>query len=856
VLALAAIAFVAEFGGTSLNGRATGSDQTSTGCGGSNRPNQNSVTAAHAPLAATWVGKFPSTLVATFSGGGYGWSVPTDPETVSLIPAAYQGNEIAWAKQWTIDHADICLRGAPEFAAETKEKLTAIGYSYFQSIRENTIVEDAEMRKKLLLQGKVNGWEDLFLHFNSDTLIDTSPFCGGTASCICEDKTSWVGIPLVGYTSSTLNSANGVGLDPDLPQWNVDVFGGSGDGVLYVGMPEKFDAFKVTVAGTPDAAPDTGSLIFEYAAGINPATMGANLPWVVGQQDWKALAVVDSTLNFKQSGVVSFSPPADWVWGTPGPALPGIPKTGWLLNQGAGRFFVRIRVGVPLQKPPLLAKIETTPWVTLATVAGKTLVKVPGWDPKNDLDGNGRVDDAEKQAPTYNANASARFIHEARVAQVCSLGQGYPTWGRYAPNLWNEDYVKMRTEATAAQYSKFGWSGTYNDNASTLLWGGFSSEPLTNATDKGPVVVSGGITAEGLAKGYGDGGVRDPQMALNYTAAFIDLWAAIKTATNSSWVGVNTIEPFNYPLMKAFIEKNTFDFLINENTIRAVSPYYESMGTSSLGLSKLWWIPALSKAGKKTVLTGYLSSTLDGLSNTKDGWDRRKEALLAVYYLWNVPGMTVFTPNAEKYTSPVKEENVPGLTNVSTYYKPGVPNDMALQPTPLLLADLGQPANFIPAGYARIPYLGCAPYDKVIYACNTTIGYSTDQNLKLPGFAGSGPKGSVPTIPTYLYYLYAKPGGAPGVPAYLTSTVTAEGKKLPADMVLARLYTKGLVLYRTSNNQLSTTAQEFQDYIAAGKAVSVSLPGQYRRVLPDGSLAKPSRVVALRGYEGAILLKY
>lgn len=783
--------------------------------------------------SAPEVGKFPSTLVAILRAGAYGWAAPTDPETLSLIPDEYKKNDatkIDWVKRWQVEHADICA-ACEDFTPEMAKKTIAMDYNFYQSMRASPRFEEIEMRKKLIIDDKADEWEKLFLHFDVDTFVDVDE--------VCEYQTPWVGRPVVGYVNKS--EPNGQGLSVD-ESWNLDVF--ANNGILYVGMPEKFDEIIVDV----EAGAKGGSLIFEYAVGINSTTMKSTdkfspeSRWIINK--WNKLDINDGTANFATDGLVTFKPPSNWAWGTPYPAYfpGGNPEVGSEFAYGGGYYWIRIKVGEPFGKRPVLNKITTPAWITLEKVNEKNAVKIPGWDPNNDINKDGYIDSNEMESPAYNKKATARFIHEGRVAHVCTLGKDFPYWGRQAANLWNQEYIDLRAEFTANLNVLKGFTGNFNDEAYELLWGGFSTEPLVNETDRGPVILSGGTTIEGKALKYGDGGVRDPTMAYKYAEAFIDLWSQIKKETKSNWIGINTFQPYRWPLMRPFVESDTFDFFINEDTIRAVQPYIER-GSELYGFSKIWFVPAMNKIGKKIFMMGYLSPG-DGLSNTEEGWKRRKEAVLAVYYLWNIPGMTVFVANADYYYE------MGGNTGPKMYYKGGVPYDIAMQPTEMLEVDIGVPNN-APKGYSYVPYLACAPYDKPYYYCSTIVGNSGDKALTLPGYG----TGTIKTFPTNQYFLYAKYEGEKDVANYLEGTApsnSAPGTKIPVDMVIARSYTKGLVLYRTSYGGLQ--GENFNHYTNFNQ-ITISLPDVYQRILPDGTLAKPSKTIELRGYEGAILKK-
>jgi len=154
---------------------------------------------------------------------------------------------------------------------------------------------------------------------------------------------------------------------------------------------------------------------------------------------------------------------------------------------------------------------------------------------------------------------------------------------------------------------------------------------------------------------------------------------------------------------------------------------------------------------------------------------------------------------------------------------------MAYPPFDVVRVDIGVPTNRIPGGYQPMHYVQVGSY--------TVVGDTTQTTLtNVPGT----PNGTLEVIPTYVFYLWRSVSNVVG--------------NIPEEAVLAREYTKGLVLYRARAFTPTSSAGRVS-YMAPENAMTVQLPGLYRRVNYDGTLGPPVTEISIRGFEGIVLVK-
>ena len=188
-------------------------------------------------------------------------------------------------------------------------------------------------------------------------------------------------------------------------------------------------------------------------------------------------------------------------------------------------------------------------------------------------------------------------------------------------------------------------------------------------------------------------------------------------------------------------------------------------------------------------------------------WHQDIETGLALYYLFNIPQRTYYHSwNAGFYYGS-------GNTTDKNWYRQGVPKNWVYQPSAMLKVDIGQP-TIAPKGH------------RIVYWRNKT----NDVDIKAK--TSSAMLGDISVAPANWFWLYR----------------SGWGSDFPRHGVIARQYSKGLVVYRAMNEPNNTAFMQT-------KPLRVSLPGDYRRVMPDGTLGASTRYLELGGYEGVVLKK-
>ena len=188
---------------------------------------------------------------------------------------------------------------------------------------------------------------------------------------------------------------------------------------LSLAYPDKFREVNITVSMGADPA---WKGVWEYAGAVDAA--GKPLAW-------KALRVADGTQQFKQTGQVTFDPPADW-------------KPAVVAGSAAKLYYVRFRVTAgTADEAPVVTLLRGRDYVN---AHGTTAGTIPAFDAAADRDGNGYLTDAEYAK--RKAGFDAHFPYESRVF--------YPYYGqmRFATNPsgagvadWATDYHQRLLKA-------------------------------------------------------------------------------------------------------------------------------------------------------------------------------------------------------------------------------------------------------------------------------------------------------------------------------------------------------------------------------------------------------------------------
>jgi hypothetical protein len=599
---------------------------------------------------------------------------------------------------------------------------------------------------------------------------------------------------IVGWTINQRHSGYTVWQQPpySLTPWQYSAQGGC----VYVYMPERFDRVTINL----QTVATTGLLTVQYPSAID-ANTGVVKVWSTIDKN-----MMDGTNHLRvTAGSVVWTPPADWVKAATYDVVndTGQHFSNKYLKQGKRAYVVRLcRVGENQNDQPIVQDIQVKDWMPhLNNVNEKRVIY--GWDERNDTNNDGYVDDTEFSNRT-SANAFARFRYESRVTP---LGNMWDVGSNYQrPDLLNPAYRTAIAHVMEQRWQAKSLKGAYNDTAFTLI----------NVN-----VIAGGMLKEHSLL------INDPDFVKQYQTAFIDTIKGIQSQTQSQWIAAN-ISAENLFL----VNDDRLNYLDAFDTFLREDYFRPGLGLAGyFGFSKVWDIFALAAQGKKSVVFTHGGGKGNVFfENTQSGWENSITAGLAMYYLINVPGST-------SYVSWNKTYNYgSGNTTIDNFYKAGVPKNIAYQPTKMLEQDIGVPSGAIQTWPNNttpqaIPYTASTSDGSY-----TVLGDSASELLQHGDIATHLVSGEVEVLPSNIYYAWQS-----------DDTIVAGGGYYPQSMVLARDYDKGLVLYHT----------DFFGWSGDFNQVSrqIQLPGNYHRLMYDGSLSVASNTVTLTGYEGVVLVK-
>ncbi|UTZ39611.1 hypothetical protein HB763_24100 [Vibrio campbellii] len=695
----------------------------------------------------------------------------------------------AAALEWELVNADVVF-GVYENKSDN-ERVNAIGYMYNQKLELNSGWLENDIRN----QAEINNidYEDFFLHFSEDTILAEVDSSHGENTLLNRKPM------IVGYTASADHA--GFWLYQQ-PPWDADVFGQTNNGgALYVYHSEKFD--RLTFKFSQFAQGDRFTI--EYPSAIDSS----------GQvSEWKPFDIKkDKTLNMTKNQTVNWSVPSDWVRATThdgsGKTYGGGQYFGSTFLRDGGRLYVakitwhdenienRPRLKeVKLKNSFQTVKLTDAPTATPEGQAIQRWRKIRGFDKSADLNQDNYLSWNEyRNRP--NKNATARFRWESRVIPFGRMWNQSSSWA--LTNLGNPDFANAMHHYYQAEWAKQGLNGAYNDDTNKLL-----------GANQFYVYSGGNVDELGLVAGS--------QAAEDaYKAQFSAFLNKVATLDADALIGLNigTANLFG---------QNGQNHLVEAGSLYLREHYlFPSTGFSGYaGLAKFWDNSALAKAGQKVI---YQATTRYGrvqyFGNTEDNWKQDQYSALAAFYLNHHPDRSYFNQwnNGYLYGS--------NNTTGDNFWKAGVPKNIAYQPSSLLAVDLGEPANLVPEGAEAMPLmLSTSTPPKSDY---TIIGDSTMNKVEHVGLPGD----ITYLYPTYIYF------------AYRSSTdIVAQG---PSEMVLAREFTNGRVLYRTDFFGKNA------NYFSAPK-ITITLDKLMRPVDKDGNIGGYVSHIEIGGYEGVFLL--
>lgn len=690
---------------------------------------------------------------------------------------------------WEITNSDIVF-GAYADKADN-ERATTIGYMYNQVMAMNSGWLENDLRNQAELEGL--NFEDYFLHFSEDTVIAEVDKTHG-------EKTLLNRKPMIlGYTASEDHA--GFWLYQE-PPWDADVFENfEQGGALYVYHAEQFE--RLTFKFSQFAG--SGEFWIEYPTAID--SQGRVLQWQ--RLDVKK----DKTLNMTKNQSVIWNLPDNWVRATThdgsGASYGGGQYFGSTFLRDGGRLYVvRVRwqsenaddrprlKEVKLKNSFPTVKLTDAPTTTPDGNAISQWRKIRGFDVSADLDGDNYLSPSEYRNRT-NKNATARFRWESRVVPFGRMWSANSSWS--LTNVANADYLSAIHRYYKQSWASQGLNGAYNDDTNKLI-GSNQFYVHSGGHVQELEAVAGSNQADDLYK--------------QQFSAFLKNLSALESDAS---IGLN-IGTAN------LLSRNGQSHLSEAGSLYLREHYiFPSTGFSGYsGISKFWDNSALAYNGQSVI---FQATTRYGrvqyLGNSEENWKQDQYSTLAIYHLNRHAQHSYFNQwnNGYVYGS--------GNTTADTFWQSGVPKNIAYQPNSLLAVDLGEPSHQIPQGFEPIPLMLSTTTPQP--ADYTIVGDASMNEMVHADL----PNGMTHVLPTFTYFMYQS-----------ENQVVAGG---PEDMVLAREFSNGSVLYRTDFHGKNPSFYETSK-------LTIALDVPMKPVDANGNVGDYVSEIEIGGYEGLFLL--
>jgi hypothetical protein len=232
--------------------------------------------------------------------------------------------------------------------------------------------------------------------------------------------------------------------------------------------------------------------------------------------------------------------------------------------------------------------------------------------------------------------------------------------------VWNAYLSEYISDWYAAEWAETGQSGAYNDDI------------MNTVGENQYKVVDGGRLHE-----YANATVQSDEIVYTYSELFVSFLRAIATKAKK-FVGGNVSGVNLFKSKANSLLITALDLLLQEDY------YHAGLGlTGYFGIQKSWDTAVYAALGKRSVLQGMIEN---GASRYWDrslevNWQRDQKGLLAAYYLMSQGNATSFLcwGNGFWYGS---------INTLShNYWKSGVPQNVAYQPTAMMQVDIGEPVQ-------------------------------------------------------------------------------------------------------------------------------------------------------------------
>lgn len=491
---------------------------------------------------------------------------------------------------------------------------------------------------------------------------------------------------------------------------------------IYLGFPQPLDSTQIELLSPGNG----GSYVLEYASAVDAS--GFVTTWTPLQN------VTDGTQGLTQDGTITWSMPSSPSW------VLGRASSSW--STSPWKYWIRIRITQAPTTPATVKRVVAGGRQLFAqeVYASRYRVRLPGWDPANDRNNDGWVDDSE-YANLANPNATARSRWHSRAWFF-----GWANALKYALN-WAKPELKDILKQHFYDYM-------FNSGIQGLL-GLYSDSMVTQA----PSYLLTAQIAEPVA---------DVQ---NWETNWINAHVYMRTLGIIVGGNVSAVEMYAPKEWEfQYLSNGFYTHLYNDYVNHEGWPHGWGTTTEISFTRRLLNFAQETGNGMKQVLQFNMqwNNLLNvGGSTDATGWRRFQEHCLAFFYLVQHPQLSFMSIWNGTYYACV----------VGNYPIGRMPNVMAYQPTAMLEVDIGQPANSIPHGYSPLPLMY---RDGGSFPDNIVVGDTATPVLN----NNYAPMAGKPVYPTYVFRLAQ--GTLPNRPSTTYS-------------VYARRYTKGLVLLKMTS---------------------------------------------------------
>lgn len=510
----------------------------------------------------------------------------------------------------------------------------------------------------------------------------------------------------------------------------------------------------------------------------------------------------DGTNGLTGSGTIQFSiSHGSWKRGR----IPIQWQDGDLFSSESSLYWIRVLASFSGQ-PPRLRGLRLPSWVVIVRIGDSMVCVNLGWRYENDWNSDGYIDDTEFYNRIY-PNAAARRVYYARVGAPINLhGVKDSSPGWYLARIWDPRVRELMVEAYARWLEQpRGYRGVVLREAAAPPGG------------SGMPIQSGGRLCDGFSN--------DPVQSAAFQEGLMQYGSELlhelkRLLPARSWLMVwRSQDQRPYATDRMFAIRDRFEAQV---VYGAVMEYTGLFGSS--GLCRDWDYQAVAASGGRTIFVAVPVYPFV-VGHSEASWKRALTTAFAQYLLRHLPGATsvAFHPHGIPALPARNRATRFGID----YYRGGVPYSVAYLPYRLMQVPIGVPTT-IPQGYQPVPLVH---QDENGWNANSVIGDSASTQVTV---TIDGSQYVVPLAPTHVFVLHPQTGWT--------------GQE--QDLVIARAFTNGLVLYRCR-----PTTANMNDSAYRESVLQVNLPDSYRIVDYDGTAGPSISSVSLRGWQGLILLR-